>query len=332
MAPPDCLGEAHHGARPASADRRMKTGAVGRSGLKVSQLGLGCNNFGIRLDCGSSAAVVHAALDRGVTLFDTAPNYGGGLAETYLGEALGARRRDIVLATKFGQSPAASDRPADASRRNLVLSVERSLRALGTDWIDLLQLHWPDPETPMEETLRGLDDLVRAGKILHAGVSNMPAWQVVDAGWTARTRHLAPLISCQDEYSLLARGIERELIPAMQAGGLGLLVYSPLASGLLTGKYRAGRPPPSEGRLAAAGMFTDKFLTEANLRRAAGLEARAREHGLELIEFAFRWLASRPAVSSILAAAMNPEQLAANVRALDGPLPAGLASGAEEIA
>ncbi len=297
---------------------------VGSSGLRVSSIGLGCNNFGGRLDQAETASIVHSALDHGITLFDTAPNYGEGRSEAMLGEALGARRKDIVLATKFGARSADAGRRYDNSRQNIMHSVERSLTALRTEWIDLYQMHWPDSATPIEESLRALDDLVRQGKVRYVGCSNMPAWQLVDAQWTARTQNLSAFISCQDEYSLLARTIERELIPAISACGLGLLAYSPLASGLLTGKYRSGGGGPTDGRLSAPGIFTDKFLNESNLARVSALSELADRYGLALLDVALRWLASRPAVSSILVAAMTPDQLAANVRAAAGELPGEL--------
>lgn len=294
----------------------MQLRNLGSSELPVSLVGLGCNNFGGRLDAGQSAAVVHRALDLGITLFDTAGNYGEGRSETLLGQALGPRRKDIVLATKFGK------RGGAGSRDVVMRTVERSLTALRTDWIDLYQLHWPDPQTPIEETLRALDDLIRQGKVRYIGCSNMAAWQVVEAIWVARSRKFNAFVSCQDEYSLLARRIERDLIPATAAYGLGLLAYSPLAGGLLTGKYRAGETPPERSRMASPGIYADKFLTTANLHRVSELSALAQRHGLSLLDVALRWLATRQAVTSIVMAAMTPEQLSANVSALDEALPA----------
>jgi aryl-alcohol dehydrogenase-like predicted oxidoreductase len=307
----------------------MQTRNLGRSGLRVSLLGLGCNNFGSRLDGDATRAVVHAAMDQGVTLFDTASNYGEGRSETLLGAALGPRRKDIVLATKFGTRTVGASRHRDASRTYLMASVEASLTALGTDWIDLLQLHWPDPTTPIDETLRALDDLVSAGKVRYIGCSNMPGWRLADAAWTARSSHLAGFISSQEEYSLLARGIEDERLPAMSAFGVGLIAYSPLASGLLTGKYRPGERPPKNSRLASAGIFTEKFLNENNLRRAFALSEICGRYDLALRDAALLWLASKPAVSSVAAAAMSPAQLVENAAALERHLPAELAAELE---
>ena len=235
-------------------DIAMKLRSVGRSGLRVSQVGLGCNNLGQRIDFAASQAVVHKALDAGITLFDTADTYREKTpaavgSEEHLGQILGARRKDIVLATKFGNPMDAAGILRGASRRYIMSAVEASLRRLRTDWIDLLQVHRPDPLTPIEETLRALDDLIRDGKVRYIGCSNFAAWQVVEALWTSRQCGLAPFVSCQDEYSLLMRRPEQTQIPMMQAYGIGLLPYYPLASGLLTGKYRRNAPLPADARL-----------------------------------------------------------------------------------
>ena len=216
---------------------------LGRSGLRVSLVGLGCNNFGGRIDLEASRKVVHRALDLGITLLDTADAYGNrGGSETCLGEILGARRKDVVLATKFALPMDEAGTLKGASRRYIVSAVEASLKRLKTDWIDLYQQHTTDASTPIEETLRALDDLVRAGKIRYVGCSNLAAWRVVEAQWTSREASLNAFVSCQDEYSLGARDAEKELIPAMNACGLGLLPYFPLGSGLLTGKYKRNVP------------------------------------------------------------------------------------------
>jgi aryl-alcohol dehydrogenase-like predicted oxidoreductase len=292
----------------------MEQRNLGRSGLRVSLLGLGCNNFGGRLDRAATQLVVDAALECGITLFDTADAYGvDGRSEEYLGEALGSRRNRVVLATKFGMpmnTPEGTLR--GASRRYIVTAVEASLRRLRTDRIDLYQLHRPDPLTPMEETLLALDDLVRAGKVLYLGCSNLPAWQVADAVWTARDLNLAGFVSCQDQYSLLARAPEQELIPAIRHFGLGLIPYFPLASGLLTGKYRAGAPLPNDGRLTHSPRHAERFLSDANLKAVERLAA----IGRPLLELAFAWLAAQPSVASIIAGASTPEQVVANTRAI----------------
>lgn len=298
----------------------MEIRNVGKSGLRVSAVGLGCNNFG-RLDIESSRKVVHRALDLGITLFDTADIYGNkGGSEEQLGEILGARRKDIVLATKFGM--AMSDIQQGASRRYILQAVEDSLRRLKTDWIDLYQLHQPDPLTPIEETLRTLDDLIRAGKVRYAGCSNLKAWQVADAHWTAQTQGFNRFISAQDEYSLLVRDAERELIPALEAKGMGLLPYFPLASGMLTGKYRHGGELPAGTRMALMKRFTDRYMTEENWAVVDRLQAFCDARGHTLLELAFSWLLSRPSLASVIAGATKPEQVEMNAKVADWKLSA----------
>ena len=299
----------------------MEYRTLGHSGLRVSLVGLGCNNFGRRIDYAASEPVVHKALDLGITLFDTADVYRSALggSEEFLGRALGPRRKNIVLATKVGMP--IDDGPRGASRRTIVAGVESSLRRLHTDWIDLYQQHQPDPLTPIEETLRAFDDLIRAGKVRYVGCSNFAAWRVVDARWTARSLRLAPFVSCQNEYSLLARRVDRELVPAMQAYGIGLLPYYPLAGGALTGKYRRNTAMPEGARLTVHGArYGDRFLNDATWPILERLEAFAAARGRTLLELAFGWLATRPCVSSIIAGATKPEQLAANVRAVEWTL------------
>ena len=294
----------------------MKLRNVGKSGLLVSEIGLGCNNFGARIDLEMSRRVVHKALDLGITFFDTADVYGNhGGSETILGEILGVRRKDVVLATKFGHSMDDSGTKHGASRRYIASAAEASLRRLKTDWIDLYQLHGPDPLTPLEETLRALDDLVRQGKVLYIGCSNLPAWQVVTAAWTARQSDITPFICCQDEYSLLARDIERELIPAIRAYGLGLLPYFPLASGILTGKYKRGQDPPEDSRMAAWQRLVERYATESGWDIIERLESFCAARGHTLLELAFGWLLAKPEVASVIAGATRPEQVEMNVRA-----------------
>lgn len=298
-------------------DDRMTTPSVrrlGRSGLTVSTVGLGCNNFGLRIDAAATERVVGAALDEGITLFDTSDSYGQ--SEEFLAAALGPRRHEVVIATKFGSDLRGENGPdwgARGSRRYIRRAVERSLRRLRTDWIDLYQLHVPDPHTPMEETLRALDDLVHDGLVRYIGSSNLSAWQIADADWLARTNGLNRFISAQNEYNLLQRAAERELIPACVEFGIGLLPYFPLASGLLTGKYRRGEEPPADGRLTAWGMTS--LLSEANFDRVERLGAYASERGIGLLDVAIGGLAARPAVASVIAGATSPEQVRANVAA-----------------
>src|SRR5215831_417928 len=299
----------------------VKVRSLGKSGLQVSLVGLGCNNFGGRIDLAATRRVVHRALDLGITLFDTADIYGErGRSEEHLGERLGDRRKDIVLATKFGMPMDDAGIRKGASRRYILSEVEASLKRLKTDWIDLYQLHQPDPLTPIEETLRALDDLIRHGKVRYIGCSNLPAWQVVEALWTADRALLNRFASCQDEYSLVVREPERELIPAMERFGLGLVPYFPLASGLLTGKYRRDAPMPDGARLTGTKRLADRYLTEANWAIVGRLEEFCRLHGRTLLELAFSWLAARPTVASVIAGATRSEQVDANVRAVEWKL------------
>jgi aryl-alcohol dehydrogenase-like predicted oxidoreductase len=290
---------------------------LGTSGLRVSVVGLGCNNFGGRIGLETSREVIRKALDLGVTLFNTADVYGGEpeASETVLGQCLGERRGEIVLATKFGSRMGGEARLKGASRRYVMSAVEASLKRLGTDWIDLYQLHFPDPLTPIEETLRALDDLVRQGKVRYVGSSNLPGWQVADAEWTARSLGLNRFVSVQDEYSLLVRDVEKEVLPAARAYGLGVLPYFPLASGLLTGKYRRGEEPPEGTRFASMPGLAERYVHEHNLALVERLEAFARERGRSLLELAISWLLARPQVASVIAGATRPEQVEANVNA-----------------
>jgi aryl-alcohol dehydrogenase-like predicted oxidoreductase len=285
---------------------------LGDSGLVVSALGLGANNFGRRIDLEATRAVVNAAFDVGITLIDTADVYGE--SEAYLGEVLLGRRDEVVLATKFGSDLRGENGPdwgARGSRRYIRRAVERSLRRLRTDWIDLYQLHTPDPSTPLEETLSALSDLVREGKVRYVGSSNLAGWQVSDADWIARTEGHERFISAQNEYSLLDRRAERELVPALMHHGIGLLPYFPLANGLLTGKYRRGEQAPEGTRLAAR----PEYLTDERFEVVEKLEDFARRQGVGLLDVAIGGLLAQPAVSSVIAGATRPEQIKANAAA-----------------
>ena len=295
----------------------MEQRNVGSSGLRVSAVGLGCNNFGGRIDFAATEKVIHKALDLGITFFDEADIYGDprGNSEICLGRILGPRRKDIVLATKFARPMDGAGRFEGASRRYIMAAVEASLKRLQTDWIDLYQQHQPDPLTPIEETLRGLDDLVRQGKVRYLGCSTLPAWQVVEAQWTSRHHGLDHFVSCQEEYSLLARRLDDEMMPVLQAYGLGLIPFRPLADGLLTGKYRRGAPLPPGARLAAMARAAERYLNDENWERLDRLEGFAAAHGHRLLELAFAWLLKRPAVASVIAGATAPEQVEENVRA-----------------
>jgi aryl-alcohol dehydrogenase-like predicted oxidoreductase len=298
---------------------------IGTSSLTVSVVGLGGNNFGGRLDGAATRRVVHRALDLGITLIDTADLYNDGASEECIGAVLGARRKDVVLATKFGLLLGDADRRGGASRQAVMQAAEASLKRLRTDWIDLYQLHRPDPATPIEETLRALDDLVRQGKVQFIGCSNMTAAQVAEAQDVAKREALNAFICAQDHYSLLARTVERELLPAIAATGLGLLPYFPLASGLLTGKYRAGALPP-DARLGYSRRHADRFISARNWRIVAELEAFCARRGRRLLELAFAWLLAKPVVASVIAGASSPEQVEENVQAV------GWALSAEEMA
>jgi aryl-alcohol dehydrogenase-like predicted oxidoreductase len=294
---------------------------LGKSGLRVSAVGLGCNNFGMKLDVEGTRKVVHRALDLGITFLDTADHYGNmGGSESFLGEVLGERRKDVVLATKFAMPMDAAGTKTGASRRYIMAAVEASLMRLKTDWIDLYQLHRPDPLTPIEETLRALDDLVRQGKVRYVGCSNLRAWQVVEAQWTAKHLGLNAFIACQDEYSLLVRDIEHDLVPAIEAYDLGLLPYFPLASGLLTGKYKRNQTMPQGSRLALVKRLADRYLTESHWQAVERLQDFCDKRDHRLLDLAISWLLSRPRVASVIAGATTPEQVEQNIRAAEWKL------------
>jgi aryl-alcohol dehydrogenase-like predicted oxidoreductase len=305
---------------------------LGRSGLQVSVAGLGCNNFGMRIDADQAKAVVDRALELGINFFDTADIYGGrGKSEEFLGAAVKGRRRDAVIATKLSGPMGDGPHWSGASRRYIFDAVDASLRRLGVEHIDLYQVHFPDANTPIEETMRALDDVVRSGRVRYIGCSNFAAWQVVEAQWVARTEHLAPVISAQNQYNLLDRRIERDLAPACDRYGLGVLPYFPLASGFLTGKYRPGEKPPEGTRLAAWGARGDAILSEANFAMLGQLEAFATERGREMIDLAVGWLASHPFVASVIAGATKPEQVERNVRAAEWKLSPEDVAGVAQI-
>jgi aryl-alcohol dehydrogenase-like predicted oxidoreductase len=294
----------------------MRYRPLGNSGLLVSAVGLGCNNFGGRLDLEATRAVVDAAIEHGITLFDTADIYGGdGASETLLGEVLQGRRDEVVLATKFGHAdrdlgfPAAAG--AKGSRSYIRRAVEASLTRLRTDYIDLYQLHTPDPITPIEETLAALDELVKEGKVRYLGHSNLSGWQLAEAAHVAAEAGLTPFISAQNHWSLLDRGVEKELVPAALHYGLGVLPFFPLAQGLLTGKARRGEAPPATSRLAER----EHLITDERLDLVEALLKWGDAHDHSLLEIAIGGLAAQPGCSSVIAGATKPEQIAANVAA-----------------
>ncbi|MBB3328989.1 aldo/keto reductase [Microlunatus antarcticus] len=295
--------------------QQMTYRQLGTSGLTVSVVGIGCNNFGARMADEDVPKVVDAAIEAGVNLFDTADIYGNaGGSETLLGAALKGKRDQVVLATKFGADMKGSNGPdwgVRGSRRYIRLAVEASLRRLQTDWIDLYQMHMPDPLTPIEETLAVLTDLVQEGKVRYLGSSNFAGWQVLDADWTAQTSGLETFVSDQSEYSWLSRGIEAELVPALEHTGKGLLPYFPLASGLLTGKYKRGADAPAGSRLAAQ---PDR-VAEADFDTIEALEKFAADRGASMLQVAVGGLAAMPTVGSVIAGATSVEQVRSNVEA-----------------
>src|SRR3984885_14697351 len=296
----------------------MRYGTLGDSGLLVSVVGLGCNNFGGRLDVQQTRAVVDAAIDEGITLFDTAETYGGaGASALALGEALQGRRDKIVLATKFGHQgadmgygPAAG---AKGGRSYIKIAVEKSLTRLKTDYIDLYQLHTPDPVTPIDETLAALDDLVKEGKVRYLGNSNFSGWQIADAAHSAMAESRAPFISAQNQWSLLERDVEREVVPAARHFGVGVLPFFPLANGLLTGKVRRGQAIPANSRLAEPRRAG--YVTDAKLDKVEALIDWGQDHGVSILEIAIGGLAAQPGCSSVIAGATSPEQVKANAAA-----------------
>ncbi len=292
----------------------METRTIGK--LDVSVVGLGCNNFGGRIDEAATKRVVDAALDAGITLFDTADVYGGTLSEEFLGRSLGSRRDDALIATKFG-APIDGERPGGANAPYIRRAIEDSLRRLGTDRIDLYQLHFPDAATPFDETLGTLDELVREGKVLEIGGSNLSAEQIDETARIAADRGLARFQSVQNEYSVLRRGPERfGVLDACERNGLGFIPYFPLASGVLTGKYHRNEAPPGGTRLAGMpAERRDDVLTDKVFDRVEALDAYAKDHGHTLLELAFAWLLARPTVTSAIAGATKPEQVHANAAA-----------------
>ncbi|HVT66706.1 MAG TPA: aldo/keto reductase [Trebonia sp.] len=291
---------------------------LGDSGLLVSVVGLGCNNFGRRLDTARTRAVVDAAIDEGITLLDTAETYGGeGASELALGEALKGRRDKVVLATKFGApSPDMGYGPAAGargSRSYIRIAVEKSLTRLQTDYIDLYQIHRPDPATPIDETLAALDDLVAEGKVRYIGHSNFAGWQIADAAHSALASGRTPFISAQNHWSLLERDAEREVVPAARHFGVGVLPYFPLANGLLTGKVRKGGDIPADSRLAEPRRAG--YVTDAKLDKVEALIAWGEEQGVSILQIAIGGLAAQPGCTSVIAGATSPDQVKANAAA-----------------
>lgn len=296
----------------------MELRNVGKSGLRVSAVGLGTNNFGWNLDAETSAKIIHRALDLGVSLFDTAPVYGekGGESEEILGKALGTRRQDAIIVTKFGL-PLNHSGKTNTSRTAVMKEIEASLKRLQTDYIDIYMLHWPDWSTPMEETLRALDDIVTSGKARYIGCSNLSAWRLVEAKWISKTDRLHDYIVLQNEYSLAQRALDNDLMPVLKEYDVALMPYAPLANGLLTGKYGSGEIP-KDSRLGKNIWNTgDRYLTDAKLKLVDSLSEFAADRGYSLLELAISWLLSNPLICSVIGGATRVEQLEANVSAAE---------------
>lgn len=295
----------------------MRYRRLGSTGLQVSVVGLGGNNFGRVCDAEQTARVVHAALECGINFFDTADSYGGGQSEEFLGQALRGHREEVIIATKVGWELGPGPNQRGASRARILRGIERSLRRLQTDYVDLYQIHRWDPETPLEETLDALNDLVRQGKVRYIGCSNFAAWQLVWSLWISDRNGWARFATVQPEYSLLNRTVERELLPACASLGIGVIPYFPLAGGLLTGKYREGEPAPPGTRFAQLEHMRSRFATSRNFAVVRRLEEWARKRGHELAQVALAWLLHRPAVCTVIAGATRPEQVSANARAAE---------------
>ena len=302
----------------------MEYRRLGNAGLQLSAIGLGTNNFGMRIDEAQAALVVHQALDAGVNHFDTAYSYGGGKSEEFLGKALKGKRQQAVVATKFANATAPGPNNHSPSRRLMIEQLETSLRRLQTDYVDLYWVHYPDPDysTPVEETLRGLDDLVRAGKVRYIGCSNFDTWRACEAEWTARAHNLNRFTAVQNNYNLLNRDAERDLAPFCQAYGVGLVPYFPLASGFLTGKYHKGEAPPPDTRGEKMPRLLQGYTSDENWARLEGLQRFAQERGRSVGELAHAWLLAQPAVCSVITGATRPEQVAENVKGVDWKLSA----------
>jgi aryl-alcohol dehydrogenase-like predicted oxidoreductase len=309
----------------------MELRNLGSSGLRVSALGLGCNNFGWQIDIAAARAVLHKALDLGITHYDTADVYGAGGSESMLGELLGDRRKDVVVATKVGMKSMNVADGCDLSRRHVIAAVEASLKRLRTDWIDVLYPHQPDAQTPLEETLRAMDDLVHQGKVRYIACCNLPAWRVMDGHWIAKEAALSGFIATQSEYSLLRRAVEDDMLPMLKRTGLGLIPYFPLASGLLTGKYKRDAAAPEGSRIAKLPGLGSRYLSDKTWATIEGLSALSAKHGKELIDLALSWLIARPGVSSVIAGATKPEQVERNVKGASWALDASVVAEVDKL-
>jgi aryl-alcohol dehydrogenase-like predicted oxidoreductase len=308
---------------------------LGSSGLKVPVLGLGGNTFGWWIDEQSSAAIINHALELGINYIDTADMYGEGRSEEYIGLALKGKRTKVIVATKFANPMTGDINEVGGSRWYIMRAVEASLKRLKTDYIDLYQMHKPDPKTPIEETLRALDDLVKAGKVRYIGCSNFAAWQLSEALWTSRAGNLNSFVTVQPRYNLFERQIEKELVPCCNAHGVGIIPWGPLAGGFLTGKYRRGEQPstgaPGTRPNKAFSQLYNAVITDENWERLARLDAFAKNCGHTVGELAIAWLLSHPWLSTVIAGATRPEQLDANVAGANWKLTAEEVARIEQI-
>lgn len=310
---------------------------LGDSGLKVSLAGLGCNNFGMTIEYDQSEKVIRAALDAGINFFDTADCYGMGGSETFLGKALGADRQSAIISTKFGVPMGQGPLMGGASRRYVMQACEASLARLGTDYIDVFIMHIPDPDTPIGETLDALNILIDQGKVRYAGCSNLSGWQISDSTWEAEASGLRGFVTAQNEWSLLERSVETEVVPACEHHGLGLLPYFPLASGALTGKYKRGQDFSKDSRYGGGEgreMFTQMyghFVSDENLAKVERLEKVAADAGLSIVELALSWLGSQDVVSSVIAGATRPDQVEANAKLTRGDLDDDVFEAVEKV-
>ncbi|MFC2005639.1 aldo/keto reductase [Chloroflexota bacterium] len=309
----------------------MEYRRLGKSGLKVSEISLGGNNFGRRADEQTSIAVINHAIDMDINYIDTSDSYDRGRSEEFVGKAVKSKRSQVIIATKFGSPMGDGPNEKGGSRYHIMKAVDASLRRLQTDYIDLYQLHQPDPTTPIEETLRALDDLVQAGKVRYIGCSNFAGWQLCEALWTSKVSNLQPFITVQVRYNLLERQIEQELVPCCQAYSTGIIPWGPLAAGFLTGKYRQGEKPPPDVRLSKPSPLYGSIFTETNWNKLAKLEVLAAEHGHTVGELAIAWLLTKPWLSTVIAGAQKIEQVSANVAATAWKLTAEEITAVEDI-
>lgn len=309
----------------------MEYRRLGNSGLKVSEISLGGNVFGKWADESMSIAVINHALEMGINYIDTADMYGQGRSEELIGKTVKSKRSQSIIATKFGHPMGDGPNESGASRYHIMKALDASLRRLQTDYIDLYQVHLPDPTTPIEETLRALDDLVRAGKVRYIGCSNFAAWQLCEALWISKVNNLHSFVTVQPRYNLLERQIETELVPCCQAYNIGVIPWGPLVGGFLTGKYRKGQEAPAGVRLSEPYPLYDNIFTEANWNKLSKLETFATERGHTVGELAIAWLLAKPWISTVIVGARNLEQISANATAAEWKLTAEEAAAVDAI-